>query len=135
MLICDNMAVQHLLTIHTIKNLLWLKKAHDPYKAFLNYRNTPLDGFNLSPAQLLMGRGLKTSPPTKVELLAQRSQEIQQHFQKRKTREMSYYDQPNGKELTPELQVTSCLCIIRMSGSGYSSKQALHSKVIHCSDT
>ena len=62
--------------VQTIKNLL--KKAQDPYKALLNYRNTPLDGINLSPAQLLMGRRLKSSLPTKVDLLKpQRSQEIQ----------------------------------------------------------
>ena len=86
--------------VQTIKNLL--KKAQDPYKALLNYRNTPLDGINLSPAQLLMGRRLKSSLPTKVELLKpQRSQEIQQHFQKRKKREKFYYDQHSGKEFPP----------------------------------
>lgn len=37
--------------VQTIKKLL--KKAQDPYKGLLNYRNTPLDGINLSPAQLL----------------------------------------------------------------------------------
>ena len=74
----------------------------DPYKGLLNYRNTPLDGINLSPAQLLMGRRLKTSLPTKVDLpKPQQSPEIQQHFQKRKEREKSYYDQYSGKELPP----------------------------------
>ena len=53
--------------VQTIKNLL--KKAQDPYQGLLNYRNTPLDGINLSPAQLLMGRRLKSSQPTKVDLL------------------------------------------------------------------
>ena len=53
--------------VQTIKNLL--NKAQDPYKALLNYRNTPLDSINLSPAQLLMGRRLNTSVPTKVDLL------------------------------------------------------------------
>ena len=86
--------------VQTIKNLL--KKAQDPYKALLNHRNTPLDGINLSPAQLLMGRRLKSPLPTKVELLKpQRSQEIQQHFQKRKKRVKFYYDQHSEKELPP----------------------------------
>lgn len=40
--------------IQTIESLL--KKAQDTCKALLNYRNTPLDGIGLSPAQLLMGR-------------------------------------------------------------------------------
>jgi len=77
-------------------------RKQDPYKTLLNYRNTPLDGINLSPAHLLMGRRLKSSLPTKVDLLKpQRSQEIQQQFQKRKEREKFYYDQHSGKELPP----------------------------------
>ena len=53
-------------------------------------------------AQLFMGRRLKTSLPTKVDLLKpQQSPEIQQHFQKRKEREKSYYDQHSGKGLPP----------------------------------
>ena len=74
--------------VQTIKNLL--KKAQDPYKALLNYPNTPLDGIKLSPAQLLMGRRLKSSLPIKADLLKpQQTQEIQQHFQKKKERERS----------------------------------------------
>ena len=53
--------------VQTINNLL--KKSQDPYKALLNYRNTPLDGINLSPAQLLMGRRLKASLTTNIDLL------------------------------------------------------------------
>ena len=49
-----------------------------------------------------MGRRLKTFLPTKADLLKpRRSQEIQQHFQKRKERENSYYHQHSGKELAP----------------------------------
>lgn len=47
--------------VKTIKNLL--KKSSDPYLAMLAYRATPLsNGF--SPAQLLMGRRLRTTVPT-----------------------------------------------------------------------
>ena len=53
--------------VQTIMNLL--KKAQDPYKALLDYRNTLLNGINLSPTQLLMGRRLKTSLPTNVDML------------------------------------------------------------------
>jgi len=45
--------------VQTIESLL--KKAQDPYKALLNYKNTPLEGIGLSPAQLLMDRRMKTS--------------------------------------------------------------------------
>lgn len=52
----SNTEVEH--TIQTIKNLL--KKAADPYRVLLAYRSTRLsNGF--SPAQLLMGRRLRTT--------------------------------------------------------------------------
>ena len=52
--------------IQTVKNLL--KKADesngDPNIALLEYRNSPLDGVGLSPAQLLMNRTLRSKLPT-----------------------------------------------------------------------
>ena len=52
--------------VQTIKNLL--TKAEDPYLALLAYRSTPLhNGF--SPAQLLMGRRLRTTVPALPSLL------------------------------------------------------------------
>ncbi|XP_027869193.1 uncharacterized protein K02A2.6-like [Xiphophorus couchianus] len=52
--------------VKTIKNLL--KKAADPYLALLAYRATPLwNGY--SPAELLMGRRLRTTVPTLPSLL------------------------------------------------------------------
>ena len=52
--------------MQTIKSLL--KKARDPYRASLAYRATPLSN-GYSPAQLLMGRRLRTSLPTFPESL------------------------------------------------------------------
>ena len=43
--------------VQTVKHLLI--KAKDPYKALMDYRNTPLKDINLYPAQLMMGRRLK----------------------------------------------------------------------------
>ena len=34
--------------VQTVKNMI--KKSKDPYQAMLDYRNTPLEGINLSPA-------------------------------------------------------------------------------------
>jgi len=46
--------------VQTIKNLL--KKSHDPYLALLSYRSTPLQN-GYSPAELFMGRKLRTTVP------------------------------------------------------------------------
>ena len=73
--------------VQTIKNLL--KKAQDPYQGLLNYRNTPLDGINLSPAQLLMDRRLKSSQPTKVDLLKPQHHKKFSSTIKRESRERS----------------------------------------------
>ena len=51
----------------TVKNLI--KKSKDPYKALLDYRNTLLERNELSPAQLQVGRRLKSSLPTSSVLL------------------------------------------------------------------
>ena len=54
-------------SVQTIKNLL--KKADDPYIALLSYRATPLSWCDLSPAELCMGRRLRTSVPQTDSML------------------------------------------------------------------
>ncbi|CAB4013836.1 retrotransposon-like family member retr-1, partial [Paramuricea clavata] len=74
----------------------------DPYKALMNYRNTPLEEINQSPAQLMMGRRLKTSLPTAAPLLKSRaSDEVQRILKKQKEKQKQYYDKRTGKELPP----------------------------------
>ena len=48
-------------TVKTVKSLL--EKSTDPYLALLSYRATPLPWCHLSPAELLMGRKLRTDVP------------------------------------------------------------------------
>ena len=48
-------------TVKTVKKLL--KDSPDPYQALLSYRATPLPWCGLSPAELLMGRHLRTDVP------------------------------------------------------------------------
>lgn len=48
-------------SVKTVKSLL--DKSNDPYMAILSYRTTPLPWCNLSLAELLMGRRLKTDIP------------------------------------------------------------------------
>ena len=47
--------------VQTLKSLI--EKSSDPYLALLAYRSTPLPWCGLSPAQLLMGRPLRTDVP------------------------------------------------------------------------
>jgi len=57
-------------TVKTMKGLL--KHTTDPYMALLSYRSTPLPWCNYSPAELLMGRKVKTDiPQTATQLTPQ----------------------------------------------------------------
>ena len=69
--------------VQAVKYLL--TKAKDPYKALMDYQNTPLEEINLSPAQLMMGRRLKTSLSTALPLLqSQVSDSVQRLLTKQK---------------------------------------------------
>ena len=86
--------------VQTVKHLL--TKAKDPYKALMDYRNTPLEEINLSPAQLMMARRLKTSLPTALPLLqSQVSDSVQRILIKQKEKQKQYYDKRTGQELPP----------------------------------
>ena len=54
--------------VRTVKSLL--KDRSDPHLALLSYRTTPLPFCNYSPAQLLMGRCLRSSIPMPTQALA-----------------------------------------------------------------
>ena len=51
--------------VRTVKNML--EKSSDPYLALLNYRTTPIQGGQYSPAELLMSRLPRTKVPTTRE--------------------------------------------------------------------
>lgn len=92
-------------TVQTIKNML--KKSEcsnsDPYIALLEYRNTPLEGIGLSPAQLLMGRRLKSKLPASTSLLTTgTSSEVCKKLKDRQQTQKMYYDQQ--ARLLPDLQ-------------------------------
>ena len=53
-------------SVQTVKNLL---KSNDPYTSLLSYRATPLSWCDLSPAELSMGRRLRTSVPQTDNML------------------------------------------------------------------
>ena len=88
-------------TVGIVKNLV--TKSKDPYKALLAYRNTKIDDIGLSPAQIFLGRMLKTTLPTAAPLLTpENSKEIQNKLKNRQLKQKKYYD--HGKKHMPELQ-------------------------------
>ncbi|XP_041366854.1 uncharacterized protein K02A2.6-like [Gigantopelta aegis] len=82
--------------IQTVKKL-WRKNT-DQYPALLDYRTTPLEGINLSPEQLLMGRRPRNKLPSSRGLLTPSSynqEVIKQRFNLEKERQKYYHDKPN----------------------------------------
>ncbi|XP_062619975.1 uncharacterized protein K02A2.6-like [Saccostrea cucullata] len=88
-------------TVRTVKNLLC--KAKDPYKSLLDYRNTNIEEIGLSPAQMFLGRRLKTDLPTASPLLSAviSSNDLKMRMETRKTRQKLYFDRHAGRELRP----------------------------------
>ena len=89
--------------VQTVKNLL--KKASDPYLALLAYRNTPLSN-GYSPAQLLMGRRLRTTVPTFPAMLEPALPDLRkvQHKEREKRwMDSKNYDQRHRVRDLPEL--------------------------------
>lgn len=87
--------------VQTIKNMI--KKSPDPSKALLDYRNTPLEGINLSPAQLHIGRRLKSSLPTATELLKPQAVDGTKTnilHKRRQQKQAFYYNKHCGKRLS-----------------------------------
>ena len=101
--------------VQTVKNLI--KKSSDPnkaqYKALLDYRNTPLNCVNLSPAQLHIGRRQKCNLPVRTELLTQQvhdSKTTKNELRKRQQRAEYYYNKNSGRPIS-ELHVKKTVMI------------------------
>ena len=93
-------------SVKAVKQLF--KKAErdgkDPWLALLDYRNTPTEGINASPAQRLMSRRTRTLLPTASSLLrpevsAQSTEKLERKRQKAK-----FYHDRHAKQL-PELEI------------------------------
>ena len=88
-------------SVKTLKEML--EKSDDPFKALLSYRNTPLDGVNLSPAQMLMGRRLRTFIPVTEEMLKPKlyePEEVLPTLKERQRKQKVHVDRI-AKELPP----------------------------------
>ena len=84
----------------TVKRL-W-RIATDKQLALLDYRTTPLEGVNLSPAQLLMGRRPRNKLPSLRELLtptAYNRQDVMQRLTQQKANQKFYHDSKPTSDL------------------------------------
>ena len=89
--------------VQTVKNLL--KKAADPYKALMAYRATPLES-GISPAELLMGRKIRTTVPTLPALLCPNWPYLEQFRDKNaslKIRQKKDFDRRHSAKTLPEI--------------------------------
>jgi transposase InsO family protein len=93
--------------IQTIKLMLKKSKADgkDPYLSLLSLRSTPLEDVGVSPAQLLMGRRLRTRLPTTSQMLKPQmvTSTVQQVFETRQQKQKEYFDQ--GARALQKLEV------------------------------
>ena len=86
--------------VKTVKSL-W-RKNNDKNKAHLEYRATPIQGINLSPSQLSMGRRRRTTLPIACGLLepeAHNIKEIRARMKYGKEKLKNYHDRRGTKEL------------------------------------
>ena len=85
--------------VQTVKHLL--KKAKDPYIALLHYRNTQLDT-GKSPAELFLGRKLKTTLPARTKTLkhAKHSKKHHKQMTERQNKQKHYFDRKASNTLS-----------------------------------
>lgn len=91
-------------TVKTVKHML--KKAQqtntDPHLTLLTLRNTPVTGMEYSPAQMLMGRVLRSTLPTSSTILQPAvPKEVHSTLKNLQTRQQQYYNR--GAKRLPEL--------------------------------
>ena len=85
----------------------FLRKAEDPYLALLAYRSTP-NPTGYSPAQLLMGRQLRTTVPTTTAALRPQTPDatqLQQLDRKSKEQQAKYFNKHHRTREQPSRQV------------------------------
>ena len=101
--------------VQTIKNLL--KKASDPYLSVMIYRDSVIEGIGKSPAQLFLGRRLKTTLPTTTPLLKNKSAEkVVEKRRKLQSRNKFYFDKHSSTEQT-KLKVGESITMKRHDSS------------------
>ena len=93
--------------VQTVKLMLKKAKADekDPYLSLLSLRSTPLEDIGVSPAQLLMGRRMRTRLLTTSQMLQPQmvTSKVQQLFEARQQKQKEYFDQ--GARALQKLEV------------------------------
>lgn len=92
--------------VKIVKRLFKKAKADnkDPLIALLNYRNTPTEGLDTSPAQRLMSRRTRTLLPTVSSLLHPKvPTDIPQKIERKRRQAKSYHDQK--AKILPQIEV------------------------------
>lgn len=87
--------------VKTAKKLMWkaMETKSDPYMALLDWRNTPSESINSSPAQRIFGRRTKTLLPTSTELLKPNiPNNVTDKLKAQKAKQSFYYNR-GAKEL------------------------------------
>ncbi|CAC5389960.1 unnamed protein product [Mytilus coruscus] len=87
----------------------------DATKSELYYRTTPLEGTDLSPSQLLMGRRPRKTLPASKKVLGpdmHNSMNVKRHFDREKEKQKFYYDKRRGVKELPSLNDK---CAVRMT--------------------
>ena len=90
--------------VKTVKQLL--ENSTDPHMALLSYRATPLSSCDLSPAELLMGRRIRTDVPQLKKLFVpswpylKKFRETDEQY---KQKQKQYYDQRHRARQLPSL--------------------------------
>ena len=90
--------------VQTAKQLL--KNSSDPHVALLSYRATPLPWCGLSPAQLLMGRQIRSNVPQVTEALIPQwayLSNFRQKDEREKQKQKADFDSRHGTRALPEI--------------------------------
>ena len=90
--------------VQTVKKLL--KNSEDPFLALLSYRATPLPWCGRSPAELLMGRKIRSTLPMPTSTLVREwpyVKEFQQANEKFKQQQKADYDRRHRVQEIPEI--------------------------------
>ena len=119
-------------TIQKIKELL--QDSPDPYLALLSFRTSPILWCCFSPAELLMGKKLRTDIPTpKNQLIPQWSylQEFREKDSEYKAKQRrDYNDRHRVRPLSPLLPDTSVW--IRTERSQTHPTSSKYTQILHC---